>query len=727
MGQTPLYTLVLLLVAGFSLQAQDMAEDSIPRVYDMPQIQVVQVRDGLFARTPGSVAYLSSARMRKLAPISGNEVFRTIPGVHVNDEEGAGLRMNLGIRGLDPDRSRGVLVLEDGLPVALAPYGEPEMYYTPAIERMSGVELVKGSGQILFGPQTIGGVLNYITADPPADPEGFLRLQAGQGGMLHAHAGYGNTVENVGYQVNYLFKRADQLAYAGYRVQDLNGKFRMQISPASSLGLKLAVYDEWSDATYIGLTQTMYDRGGEDFVRMAPNDQLNIRRYAGSLTHAWKPDARTEWKNVLFGYTTTRNWQRQDFSSNPAAANQTGVIWGDPQVPGGAVFMQDQVGHRNRQFEVSGLDSRMQRSHRWLGMDQQTDFGIRALYEKALEQRVNGRGSDAASGALVEDEARTGRALSAYLQNRWELGRFVQVTAGLRGEWFHYERVIFRNAFGGVITDTLVRANNEVAMLIPGLGVNVGLAPDWTLFAGLHRGFAPPRVKDAITRVGEALDLDAEKSWNSELGLRRAAADSWSFETTAFFMDFSNQIIPVSESSGGTGAGLVNGGATRHYGLEVGLGLQMGHWLGARHQLDLYSATTLLRAHYSADRFIASGGESVNIRGNRTPYAPEFMQSATLSYAWDGKVGINLHLLMTGAQFGDELNTVAPAADGRNGRIDGYRVLDANAFYQFQRVPLRLGFSVKNITDERYIVTRRPQGIRLGLPRFLSGTLEFRF
>jgi outer membrane receptor for Fe3+-dicitrate len=159
---------LLLLVAGFSTQAQDMAEDTIPRVYDMPQIQVVQVRDGLFARTPGSVTYLSSARLRKLAPLSGNEVFRTIPGVHVNDEEGAGLRMNLGIRGLDPDRSRGVLVLEDGLPVALTPYGEPEMYYTPAIERMSGVELVKGSGQILFGPKPLAAC--SITLPPIRQP-----------------------------------------------------------------------------------------------------------------------------------------------------------------------------------------------------------------------------------------------------------------------------------------------------------------------------------------------------------------------------------------------------------------------------------------------------------------------------------------------------------------------------------------------------------------------------
>lgn len=67
--------------------------------------------------------------------------------MHLVDEEGAGLRMNLSIRGTDPDRSRSVLVLEDGIPVALAPYGEPELYYTPSMDRMSGVEVVKAAAQ----------------------------------------------------------------------------------------------------------------------------------------------------------------------------------------------------------------------------------------------------------------------------------------------------------------------------------------------------------------------------------------------------------------------------------------------------------------------------------------------------------------------------------------------------------------------------------------------------
>ncbi len=76
----------------------------------------------------------------------------------------------------------------------------------------------------------------------------------------------------------------------------------------------------------------------------------------------------------------------------------------------------------------------------------------------------------------------------------------------------------------------------------------------------MHRGFAPPRIKDAISSTGVDLELDAEKSWNYELGARTEFFDLVDLEVTAFYMDFSNQVIPVSESSGGAGSGYINGG-----------------------------------------------------------------------------------------------------------------------------------------------------------------------
>src|SRR5690606_24719641 len=117
--------------------------------------------------------------------------------------------------------------------------------------------------------------------------------------------------------------------------------------------------------------------------------------------------------------------------------------------------------------------------------------------------------------------------------------------------------------------DTLITGGDITTALIPGIGFSWQKNEQWFLFAGLHRGFAPPRVKDAISNSGASYQLDAELSWNYELGLRTRPFPGFTTEITGFYMDFSNQIIPVSESSGMAGAGLVNGGASRHLGAEL--------------------------------------------------------------------------------------------------------------------------------------------------------------
>lgn len=127
-----------------------------PDVRLLQQVVVSGSRVGVLRYLPGSVGLISASELAANQPISSNEVLRNIPGVHVVEEEGAGLRANIGVRGLDPDKSRNVLILEDGIPVALAPYGEPEMYFTPNIDRMHSLEVLKGNGSILFGLKPLG-------------------------------------------------------------------------------------------------------------------------------------------------------------------------------------------------------------------------------------------------------------------------------------------------------------------------------------------------------------------------------------------------------------------------------------------------------------------------------------------------------------------------------------------------------------------------------------------
>jgi Fe(3+) dicitrate transport protein len=730
------------LLTAFTASAQSSLKPIPPKIqsdsvktYDMPQVTILSKRDGIFAAIPGAAAYISPTELRALAPVSGNEVFRRVAGLHVVDEEGMGLRINVGIRGLDPDRSRSVHMLEDGIPVALNPYGEPEMYYTPPIDRMAGVEILKGSGQILYGPQTIGGVINYITADPPAEAEGYVRLRGGQGGYFTGMMGWGTTFGTTGVQVNYLRKQANDVAGAQFGINDFSTKLKLQLSPVSRLGIKLGLYDENSNATYIGLTQSMWEQGGQDYVRIAPDDRLQVRRYSASVTHDYTLTSKISLKTTAFGYTTTRDWQRQDFVSNtyadgvlqPRPANWTGVVWGDESIAGGALYMRNSNGHRNRQFEVAGLEPRLNAQYSIGALQNELDAGLRFLYERAYEQLLRGAKADAPSGSLAEDEIRTGYAGSMYAQNKFLISPKLSLTAGARLEYFDYERHILRRSFNNVLTDTSLVAGSGLFQLIPGAGFNYNINATTSVFGGIHRGFAPPRVKDAISNSGEVYQLNAELSWNSELGIRTKLVKGVALETTAFRMDFSNQVIPVSVSSGGTGAGLVNGGSTLHQGIELGIRTDFSEFFNSKYTLLLDANYTYIDARFTGDRFARSGSQDINIRGNRTPYAPAMLLSSALAVKTPFGLGARLTATHTGKQFGDELNSTTPSANGRSGEIAAFTVLDATALYHLPKTGFDFSLSVKNLTNERYIASRRPQGIRVGLPRYISAGVEFTF
>jgi Fe(3+) dicitrate transport protein len=690
--------------------------------------------NSIIANVPGSTASLSKTDLKLIAPLSANEMFRKFAGVHVVDEEGVGMRINIGIRGLDPDRSRGVLVLEDGIPVSLNPYGEPELYYSPVIDRMSGLEVMKGSGQIIYGPQTIGGVVNYLTSGMPDKNELKVKISAGSGALANLLINHSAKINNnVGINTSLMRKRADQLGYVSFGITDFNTKLFLKLNKKADLIYKLGIYDEVSNSTYIGLTQTMFNQGNQDFTLMSPADLLKIRRYSTSLTHLYKFSKKTSLQSNVYAYTTTRNWQRQDFSSSKSTSNQTGVIWGDTSVENGAIYMRNQNAHRDRQFQVFGMESKLNHEYLFLKRASEVKAGVRYLAEKAFEQRKNGKKYDAKSGDLVEDEIRTGNAVSAFVHNQISLTSKVILTAGVRLENYDYNRNILRNTFRinnvNRIVDTNLIAKNSIMSIIPGAGLNFNIKPNNTIFAGVHKGFAPPRLKDAITAQGVVYQLDAEESWNYELGTRGTFRQFLTYELTGFYMQFENQIIPVSESSGGTGSGLVNGGQTIHQGIEASYKLNIFNMLRSKSRSKLHFQNNLsfVKAYYNKDRFINSGSEQVNIKNNYTPYAPKYFHTASLNYELPMGLGFVANASFTGEQFGDELNSITPSNDGREGMIKAFKVFDANVYYKIKKINAQLSGSVKNLTNERYIASRRPQGIRVGLPRIAVVTFEMTF
>jgi Fe(3+) dicitrate transport protein len=655
---------------------------------------------------PGSAFLISREELTQTHPIDSNEVLRRVPGVHVREDSGpVGMRLNIGIRGLNPDRSRTLLVLEDGLPLSLAPYGEPEMYYSPPIDRMSRVEILKGSGSILHGPQTIGGVLNFITPDPPPHPEGSLELVGGQRGFFLGQASYGGSKDGSGWYLNLLRKQGDGWRDFYFKINDLVAKLNFTLTDRHRLGVKAGVYDEGSNSTYLGLTESMY-RSHPEF-NPVPDDRLLVRRYSGSLAHQLVVSPRALLSSSAFAYTTTRNWRRQDFDRSPVR----GLAY--RSVVGNELFLRDSSGNNNREFDVAGAESRLSVEHSLFGRRQRLETGLRYVYEEHRDRRIDGSTFVALSGIIREDEIRNGSAASAWVQNRIFVTDRFTITPGLRLENYDYTRHILRQPVNGVPADVDIRKGDGVFKPIPGIGATFQPAAPLTLFAGVHRGFAPPRVKDAITRAGVSLQLDAELSWNYEAGARLSLARGLRAEGTFFTTDFENQIIPASQSGGATST-LINAGRTFHRGAEFSFqaSSRRGLYAEIRH-------TWLPVARFSSGIY----------QGNRLPYAPEHNFGLLTGYRHRRGFSIHVDGARAGAQFGDNRQTAAGSADGTVGLLPAYWVwnLSAGQGLRRERYALQPFVSIKNLADARYISSRAPQGIQPGLFRQVNAGVKFRF
>ncbi|HUF66140.1 MAG TPA: TonB-dependent receptor [Gemmatimonadaceae bacterium] len=693
-------------------------------------VEVVGAPADALERLPGSAAVVTAGELQLRQPLSGGEVLRSLAGVHVQEEEGAGLRANVGIRGLDPDRSRTLLVLEDGVPVALAPYGEPEMYYTPPVDRMERLELVKGSGSILFGPQTIGGVLNYVTAEPPAHASGSALLQLGSHGIRIARLGYGGTWRNLRGSLGVLEKGARDVMGLHYDVRDVTAKLGTT-TRAGDFGFKASLYDESSNATYVGLTEAMYRADPRQ--HPAPDDRLRIRREALTASHELAFGTASRIRTSLYAYHTVRDWRRQDygFTADSSAHVFTGT-----------------TGNRNREFHVIGLEPRLRTT--WIagGLASEFEAGLRAHYERARDQHINGLTSTASDGELRDDEVRRGRALALFAQNRFFVTDELYVTPGVRVERFTYDRNILRTRVRRQSMEGGSRAPEDVGVgggdglteLIPGIGTAWTPSGLVSVFAGVHRGFAPPRVKDALVYADprlapgeqvpqlQTLHLDAERSVNYELGARLFPLPYLSLEATGFLLDFTNQIIAPSLSAGAVAdVQLANQGATRHRGAEAAIMLDIGKAMEQPFGLVARVAATHVNAVFSRDRFMRHGGDTVNVKGNRLPYAPRFTSSGSLTFMGAHGLELRTDFTYVSEQFADNFETRAASATGLVGAIPAHTVWDASARARLPYFGATVTGTVKNLFGVSYVASRRPEGIKPGLPRTAFVGLDVTF
>jgi len=659
----------------------------------MPKVVVVGTQDGDAERQPGAVSLVTEEDLALRQPRSTEEALRTVPGVSTKPEEESAIVANIGIRGLSSADYK-TLILEDGVPIAPGLFVGNGRYYNPRIQRMEGIEILKGAASLRYGPSTIGGVINYITKDPEDGAK--LALRAGSFNSREAtlEAGGSSPSQEAKFGAVITHAQSDGFMDKGYEMTDVMLKAGMAVGENQWVSLKYTDYKNDANISYRGLFLQAY-RDGADY-NPAPDDYFLTGRRSLDLNHEWDISDSVKLKTLVYGSETYRDYWR--YATDNAAS-----------VTAGQWVYTDNLNGNNRSFDRFGIDSRLTLQHALFGLANEAEMGVRVMTESMDDVTIAATRATPRTGTINRDVVDSADSLAVFAQNRLAVSSKLAVTAGLRVE--SYEQT--RNDKRAAADNQAVTSNLEA---LPGLGATYQLNPALQLFSSIYKAFSPALNGDALNGLLDQ-ELDAERSINVELGLR-GKLEQLTYELALFRMDFDNQIIPANSN---TQFQNTNGGKTLHQGVEAALGWEVGAGFSLQ-----TNATHIPDAEFAADRRDANGNVTTP-KGNRITYVPEWMANVTLAHQVD-KLRTALSLHHTSKQFTDVLNTreIAENTSGFfTGQIDSYTLLDLNVVYDLNP-KISLSASAKNLTDEHYIASLR-QGIYVGPERSFDLGVQVKF
>jgi Fe(3+) dicitrate transport protein len=717
----------LTLLANMALGLPAFAEDNTTALEKM---YITGGADDIL-RQPGSATLIDDVALEKFEYTDIHRVLNAVPGVNLQEEDGYGLRPNIGLRGTSPERSKKITIMEDGVLSGPAPYAAPAAYYFPNISRMSAVEVFKGPATIQYGPATVGGAINMVSRAIPYSSEGELDLQYGSDNFQRLNVYQGQQVGNVGYLIEGLrvsadgFKDLDNDGDTGFVRNDVNLKTSWQTFGQynHSFVLKLGYADELSNETYLGLTRDDLDANPYRRYNASSMDEMQWTHEQYQLTHQmdvqdWKVTSDIYQNNFDRDWFKVNGFKSSDVSIQDVLADPTTyqtyyqVLSGQTASSNSDEYLR--IGNNGRVFVSQGIQTRINKPLISLGFNHELELGIRYHQDEIKRTHSEQDYATLADGSLQAingSERITTRnkndahAIAVYAKDDIKIGD-TTITAGIR-----HEQITSTKTTYGKLTGIAEREDTlEQSVTLPGMGIYSQLNETFGVLAGIHKGFT------AATPGGSG-DIKPEESTNYEMGFRYFGLGH--AEVIAFLNDYSQFSGTCSFAQGSCSNSAVgeqeNAGNAQVYGVEAS-------W---KYETQLASFTLPMSASYTyshgefGETFIdASGafGEQnlVIEKGFEIGYLPEHrlnLQAGIRHEKWQ----LNFSALYQSEMRNIPGSGETSAAD----RIDAHTVVDVSANYALKH-NIQVYGSVDNLFDNEYVVSAKPYGYRPGKSRAIN-------
>ncbi|RDV17253.1 TonB-dependent receptor [Pontibacter diazotrophicus] len=629
---------------------------------------------------------------------NSRQVFAKVAGLNIWESDGAGLQLGIGGRGLSPNRTSNFNTRQNGYDISADALGYPESYYTPPVEALDRIEVVRGAASLQYGTQ-FGGMINFVMKEGPEDKpfELTTRQTAGSWGLLNTFNSIGGTKGKLHYYGFYQYKRGDGWREnSEFNAHTAFGSLHYKPNEKLEIGFNYTYMDYLAQQPG-GLTDMAFGQDAQQSIRDRNWFKVNWNLMA--LTLDYRLGERTKLNIRNFGLLAQRD-----------ALGFMGKISRPDDITQPRTLLQDQ-------FNNFGNETRL--IHRYDLGNSFSTLLVGARYYRGFTDQQQGDGS-AAADADFRFYSETGapnassydylsRNVAFFAENIFNITPKLSLTPGVRYEWINTNadgsyRAVMADQAGNIIRDEVVPEDRESSrnVLLLGLGLSYKPSEQMEVYANFSQNYRAINFNDMrVINPNQFVDqnLKDESGYSTDLGFRGNISGILNYDASLFYLAYKNR-INFQNIPGTTNRIRTNVGDSRNLGLETFVEadlLKLYYGKDHPNSLSAFSNITLVNTKYSSPL--------TDIDGNEVELAPPVIAKLGLSFKRNN-FKLAYQYAYTAEQYTDAPNSLLePTAVV--GVIPAYWVMDLSGSYTYKRFTLETG--INNLTDNRYF-TRRATG-----------------
>lgn len=629
------------------------------------------------------------------------QVFAKIPGMSVWENDGSGIQAGLATRGLSPNRSWEFNVRQNGYDICSEIFGYPETYFTPPMESVEKIEVIRGAASLQFGPQ-FGGLLNYQIKKGNTNKAIGIETQQtiGSFGLLNTYNAIGGTYKKLSYYA-YFHNRVAE----GWRENSQYAIHTGYFSANYQLSKRINIAAEYTNMNY-----KSQQAGGLTDVQFNENNKQSFRE-RNWFGAPWNVTSLT------FKYDISQNVNLQIKSfMTMAERNSVGftksITTLDTINP---LTLQYNARQVDRDYYSNyGTEARVSVKYNLCGNSNVLAAGIR-LYNGKTKRNQLGTGTTGSDFDLTLNNSTYGRSLefstinyAAFAENIFQIGKHLKLIPGIRIEFIE-------NSISGYIntsqTGTLNSDKRVHKILLYGFGTEYKVTDKTNIYGNYSLAYRPVTFSEITpSATTEIIDpnLKNASGFNADFGYRGNVKNFLNFDIGIFYLQYNNRIGTITQNSVPfkTNIGTSNSKGIESY-IEINPikifteNVKLGTF-------SIYASNSFIDAKYTEwNNPLIANNPLLSIANKRVENAPLFIHRFGGTY-YLKEFSLTFQYSTVSDVYTDAANTELANATGTIGKLSGYKIMDASCSYRFLK-NYNVKAGINNITDEKY-ATRRSTG-----------------